>query len=197
MTPVDLILLAAGASRRMGGRDKLIEPVDGQPLLARLADEALASGAREVLVVLPPEATARAAALAGRPVRVVLAPDHAEGMGASLRAGATALRPDTGAAIVLLGDMPDVTSAAIDALIAAHGAGGLLCRAASGDIPGHPVLFDRRYFPALRGLEGDQGARALLRAEAERVVTVPTEGAAVDLDTPEAWAAWRAAHPGR
>ncbi|PZQ50439.1 MAG: CTP--molybdopterin cytidylyltransferase [Rhodovulum sulfidophilum] len=193
--PVDLILLAAGAGRRMGGRDKLLEPVGGQALLATLAGVARGSRAREVLVVLPPEAPARRAALQGIGARIVVAAEAAEGMGASLRAGMAALRPDAAGVVVMLGDMPEVTAAGIDALIAAHAAGGAICRATSGGAPGHPVLFDRRFFAVLAASAGDAGARALLRAEAARVVPVSVAGAATDLDTPEDWAAWRAAHP--
>lgn len=198
---VDLILLAAGAARRMAGRDKLLEPVDGQPLLATLADRALASRARDVLVVLPSESPARRAALSGRPVRIVTARDHAEGMGASLRAGMAALTPDAAAVVVMLGDMPEVTTGGIDALIAAYAAGGtagaILRAVDPRGVPGHPVLFDRDHFAALALSAGDAGARALIRSEADRVVGVPLPGAAVDLDTPEDWVAWRAANPGR
>lgn len=194
--PVDVILLAAGAGRRMGGRDKLLEPVGGRPLIARLAAEARASAAREVLVALPPEAPGRATALAGLGVRIVPVPEAAEGMAASLRACVRGLGADTAGAVVMLGDMPEVGAPAIDALIAAHRAGAAIAQAESGGAPGHPVLFDRRYFPALAALSGDTGARELLRAEAARVVLVPTRGATTDLDTPEDWAAWRAAHPG-
>ncbi len=196
-SPVDVILLAAGASRRMAGRDKLTELVDGRPLIAGLAAAALASAAREVLVTLPSDAPARAGALAALNVRLVQVPEAAEGMCASLRAGVRALRPDAGAVVVMLGDMPEVTSAILDALIEAYRAGAEICRAESGGVPGHPVLFDRRHFPALASLSGDRGARDLLREQAARVRTVAVEGATVDLDTPEAWAAWRAAHPGR
>lgn len=196
--PVDLILLAAGAARRMAGRDKLLEPVDGRPLLATLAERALASRAREVLVVLPPESAARRAALAGLRVRIVLADGHAEGMGASLRAGMAALASDAAAVVVMLGDMPEVAALGIDALITAHADGGAICRAVDPrGGPGHPVLFDRRHFDALAASAGDAGARALIRSEGARVVEVPLPGATVDLDTPEDWAAWRAANPGR
>lgn len=185
----------------MAGRDKLLEPVDGQPLLATLADRALASRARDVLVVLPPESPARRAALSARPVRIVTARDHAEGMGASLRAGTAALAPDAAAVVVMLGDMPEVTAPGIDALIAAYAAGGtvgaILRAVDPRGGPGHPVLFDRDHFAALALSTGDAGARALIRSEAGRVVGLPLPGAAVDLDTPEDWAAWRAANPGR
>lgn len=181
----------------MGGADKLVERVDGRPLIARLAAEALASRACEVLVTLPTGAPGRRAALEGLGARLVEVPDAGEGMGASLRAGMRALDPSAAAVVVMLADMPEVTAAAIDALIAAHAAGGAICRAESGGHPGHPVLFDRRHFAALARSAGDRGARDLLRAEAAHVVGVSLPGATTDLDTPEDWAAWRAAHPGR
>ena len=92
--------------------------------------------------------------------------------------------------------MPEVGAADIDRLIAAFdpAEGREACRAVSADgVPGHPVLFGRRFFEALAGLSGDHGARELLREAAGLVVEVPTPGraAVVDLDTPEEWAAWR------
>ncbi|WP_112322252.1 NTP transferase domain-containing protein [Oceanibium sediminis] len=195
--PVDIILLAAGSARRMGGADKLLEPVDGAPLLRLAAEQAVASGARRVLVMLPPDASERAAALRGVDVDLVEVPDAAEGMAASLRRGVAGLAPDTGAVIVALADMPEVTAHAYDALISTwrDDSGAEICRATSGQgAPGHPVLFGRRFFESLRELKGDRGARDILR-EGEsylRDVVLPGEAAVCDLDTPEAWAAFRA-----
>lgn len=195
---VAAILLAAGAARRMRGADKLLEPLaDGRPILRAAAEAALASQADGVVVVLPPDATARRAALAGLGVAVVEAPDAAEGMAASLRAGLRAAAEGADAVVVLLADMPEVGPGAIDRLIAAFDPeeGREICRAvsAAGE-PGHPVLFGRRFFETLAGLRGDRGAREVLRDAPEFVVDVPTPGRAaiIDLDTPEDWAAWRA-----
>jgi molybdenum cofactor cytidylyltransferase len=93
--------------------------------------------------------------------------------------------------------MPDVTAAHIDRLIAAFDPeeGRAICRAATetGE-PGHPVLFGRRFFETLGRLSGDEGARQIVAEHPELVETVatPGEAARLDLDTPEAWAAWRA-----
>jgi molybdenum cofactor cytidylyltransferase len=195
---VEAVVLAAGAARRMAGRDKLLEPVDGAPVLRRVAERALASQADRVVVVLPPGAEARRAALAGLDLAVVEAADWAEGMAASLRAGIAALSERAQAAVVLLADMPEIGPAHIDRLIAAFdpGEGREICRARSEDgRPGHPVLFGRRFFESLRGLTGDCGAREIVAEAAEFVTDVPTPGAGavVDLDTPEDWAAWSAA----
>ncbi|MFO1207650.1 MAG: nucleotidyltransferase family protein [Amaricoccus sp.] len=196
MPHVAAVILAAGAGRRMRGADKLLEPVAGRPALRAVAEAALASRAAEVVVVLPPEAPARRAALAGLPVCIVDAADAAEGIAASLRAGLAAVEDRADALVVLLADMPEVDGAAIDRVIAAFdpGARAAIWRAASADgLPGHPVLFGRRHFPALAALTGDQGARGLLRAAAVVAVPTPGRGAIIDLDTPEDWAAWREA----
>jgi molybdenum cofactor cytidylyltransferase len=195
---VAVILLAAGAARRMRGRDKLLEPVaDGRAILRAVTEAALASQAEAVAVVLPPEAEARRAALEGLGAEVVEAADAAEGMAASLRAGLRAVAERADAVVVALADMPEVGAGEIDRLIAAFdpGEGREICRAvsAAGE-PGHPVLFGRRFFETLAGLTGDRGAREVLRESAEFVTDVPTKGraAVVDLDTPEDWATWRA-----
>ncbi len=199
---VAAILLAAGAGRRMRGRDKLLEPLaDGRPLLRHAAEAARVSQAGEVVAVLPPAAAGRAVALAGTGVRIVEAPDWAEGMAASLRAGLSAIPAETDAVVVLLADMPEVSARDIDRLIAAFDPteGREICRAVTVDgVPGHPVLFGRRFFESLAGLRGDRGARELLLEAAEFVTDVTTGGraAVIDLDTPEAWAAWRAGGPG-
>jgi molybdenum cofactor cytidylyltransferase len=190
---VAAIVLAAGASRRMRGADKLLEPVGGQPVLRAVAAAALASRAAATLVVLPPDAVARRAALAGLEVTIVEAADSAEGIAASLRAGLAAVSPEAEAVVILLADMPEVGAAEIDRVIAAFGPGRELCRAVSAaGGAGHPVLFGRRHFAALAALRGDAGAREVMRGVS--VAEVPTAGraAVTDLDTPEDWAAWRA-----
>jgi molybdenum cofactor cytidylyltransferase len=195
---VAAILLAAGAGVRMRGADKLLEPLaDGRPILRAAAEAATASQADLAVVVLPPGAEARRAALAGTGVEIVEAADAAEGMAASLRAGLRAAADRADAVVVMLADMPEVGSAAVDRLIAAFDPeeGRDICRAVTeAGAPGHPVLFGRRFFETLAALTGDRGAREVLRDAAEFVTDVPTpgRGAAVDLDTPEDWAAWRA-----
>ena len=199
---ITAILLAAGSARRMRGRDKLLEDVRGRPALRHAAETALASRADRVLVVLPPNAAPRRAALTGAAVEIVEAEDCAEGMAGSLRAGIAAVGPRADAVVILLADMPEVGSQAIDRLIAAFDpAGGReIVRATALDgTPGHPVLFGRRFFGRLSALTGDRGARSIIEAvAADCVAHVPTAGRAalVDLDTPEDWEAWRAERGG-
>ncbi len=193
---VAIILLAAGQSRRMRGRDKLLEPVGAGTMLEHAAKAALASRADTVLVALPPQADARRARLAGLAVRQINAPDFAEGMGGSLRNAMAHIGPEYSAAIVALADMPEITPSHYNALITAYNPAKNheICRAQTeGGSKGHPVLFGRRFFEALGDSQGDTGGKAVVQSSADYVLDVPTkgEGARLDLDTPEAWDVWR------
>ena len=193
---IEVILLAAGASSRMGGVDKLLREVDGEALLRRSANVAIRSKAGAVHVVLPPGHALRQQSLDGLAVRVIEAADWREGMAESIRAGLGAVASDCKAVIIALADMPEVTAGDIDELIGAFdpAAGREICRAVTADgVPGHPVLFGRGFFGALMKLDGDRGARDVLDGAADLVVDVVTHGASavIDLDTPEDWEIWR------
>ncbi len=196
---VHIAILAAGASSRMRGRDKLLEPIAGMPLLRRVAEVAIATG-QPVYVMLPPNDTLRGAALDGLPVSVILVPDADLGMSRSLgRAANTATLRSAGAydgLMVLPADMPGFTPAALTLMVDAFlSAPTLIHRAtdASGR-PGHPAIFPKDLWPALAALEGDEGGRAVLRQHQARVRLTPLPGdmATLDLDTPEDWAAYHA-----
>ncbi|MFC2967672.1 nucleotidyltransferase family protein [Acidimangrovimonas pyrenivorans] len=199
---ITILIPAAGASSRMRGTDKLVEAVDGQPLLRRQAERALATGL-PVLVTLPPadhpHHAGRRAALDGLAVTPLMVAEAAEGLSASLRAGVAAAK-DSAGLLVLLADLPEIGTADLGALIAGfEEAPGTVFRASAEDgAPGHPVLLPRRLFDQLARLHGDAGARDLLKAEqaAGRLQLLPLPGrrATTDLDTPEDWAAWRARH---
>lgn len=190
-----ILIPAAGASSRMRGRDKLLEQIDGQPLLARQVLMALSTDA-EVLVTLPKDRPARAAALADlgeERLSVAVIPDADEGMAASLRAGAAeAMRRGSDALMIVLADMPELEAADLRVMMAAA-TGDHVVRACdeTGQV-GHPVIFPARLFPALGALRGDQGARPVLAKEAVHSVPLPGTRATTDLDTPEDWDAWRA-----
>jgi molybdenum cofactor cytidylyltransferase len=193
---VAAIVLAAGRSTRMGGPNKLLEQISGKPLVRIAAEEALASRARPVVVVSGHERARLEAALAGLPVRLVHNPDYAQGLSTSVKAGLAALPPEAEAAIVCLGDMPQVTSALIDRLIAAFDPerNALVVLPTFNGKRGNPVLWSRRFFPELMALEGDVGARHLIGAYPEVVIEVPVENAAamIDIDTPDALRAAKA-----
>lgn len=191
---VTILILAAGASSRMRGADKLLEPVGGRPLLAERAQAALAAGA-PVVVALPARevAPARWRAVEGLGVTSVAVDDAAAGMAASLRAGLTALPADASGVLILLADMPEITPADMRALIDRADGQAILRGAGADGTPGHPVLFPRRDFAALAQVDGDQGAREVLGRERSRVrlVALPAAHALTDLDTPEDWARWK------
>lgn len=198
MTRVAILILAAGASSRMQGRDKLLEQVQGAPLLARVAGAAVATGA-PVIVVLPPDRPDRARALAGLDVALVEAAEARQGMSASLRRGmqaVMALDPAADGVMILPADMPGLQAGDLERVIAAFRADpGRIVRGATEDgRQGHPALFPADLFRDLLALTGDEGGRSVLRAQAGRLalVVLPGESAVLDLDTPEDWAAFRA-----
>jgi CTP:molybdopterin cytidylyltransferase MocA len=195
--PVSILILAAGASSRMRGADKLLEPVEGGQLLRQIAAQALRTG-RDVVVTLAKDRPARGAALAGLDVRQVAVPQAQDGMSASLREGIAAIPPDHGV-LVLLADMPEIDADDLKAMLWAYDqAPGHIHRGTAADgRPGHPVLFPAWARAELLALTGDAGAKPVLEAHRPNIRLVPLPGthAITDLDTPEDWAHWRAAQP--
>ena len=190
-----ILLPAAGASRRMGGRDKLMEPVRGQPLLHDRVAAALDLGL-DVAVTLPPDRPARADSLrdlAGPRLQLICVGDAATGLSASLRTGAERAR-DGGYAglMVVLPDLPDLLTQDFKTVLQAYDSKTILRATDEDGTAGHPVIFPARDLPALTRLTGDEGARDILRTHPVRHVALPGTRATTDLDTPEAWAAWRA-----
>lgn len=177
------ILLAAGASTRMG-RNKLLLELGGEPLVRRAARAALEAALAPVLAVVGHEAEATAAALAGLAVALVRNPDPARGQGSSLAAGAAALPGGVEAAIVLLADMPFAGADALRACVARYAeTGAPVVATRYGGVPAPPTLFAHSLFPALAAAAGDGGARGLVRAHADQVAWVERPaGALCDLD---------------
>jgi CTP:molybdopterin cytidylyltransferase MocA len=176
----------------MAGRDKLLERVDGQPLLRRIVALCLPHG--PVFVTLQALDHPRARALP-QGACLVAVPDWQEGMSASLRAGNAAI-PAGHDLMILPADMPEITGDDITRVIAARTAApdALIWQAATQDgTPGHPVLFAAPLRDEVARLRGDTGARAILSAHGGRrhLVPLPGQRARVDLDTPEDWASWR------
>lgn len=190
-----LLIPAAGASSRMAPRDKLLEPVDGLPLLRRQVLMALQVRC-DLLVTVPPDRPARRAALAGitdQRLHLQELPDAAEGLAASIRRGAdwAASRRAAGL-MVVLADMPDLQVSDIKMMLQAFDFKSIYRATDKNGAAGHPVIFPAALFAALKRLTGDQGARAILRSEPVMQVMLPGTHATTDLDTPEAWATWRA-----
>ncbi len=191
---VAALVLAAGRASRFGagaGDSKVLAPLRGQPLLAHVLDAVAGSLAAPCLVVVGHAGDAVAALAAARGATVVRSPDYAAGMAHSLRAGLNALPPGVEAALILLADMPLVTSATLDALMAAFADAPPGTEAV---VPvhegqrGNPVLVARAVFPRLLALRGDAGARHVLAEPGRSIVLCPVADAGIrtDIDTRDA-----------
>lgn len=188
-----VLLLAAGRSSRMGGCDKLMEPVGGVPLILRQARAVVAAGL-DLSVALPGPDHPRARALEGMPHRPLGLPGSAEGLGGTLRDGVAAL-PGTGRFMILAADLPGITSEDLARVAGTDpGAARVVIATDAAGALGHPVLFDGSLRAAFAALSGDDGARAIVRSQKGAILTValPCDHATRDLDTPEDWARFRA-----
>ena len=196
MTPI--LILAAGKSSRMRGRDKHLEEIDGVPLLRRLALAALELG-EPVFVALPALPHPRAEALEGLDVTLLAIPEAEEGMSGTLR-GAVARLPQSEGFLLVLGDLAEIGAVDMRAVMAARedAHDKLIWRGATetGE-PGHPILFDASLIPRFAELSGDGGGESLVNPLKAQTCLVPLPGrvARHDLDTPEDWAAFRKKTP--
>ena len=191
MSPsLNIGILAAGRSSRMGGVDKLMQEVDGVPLLRRAVDRAVAAETGLVFVAVPDLGHDRAKVLGGTKATLVAVPDAKDGMGRSMAALAAA--SDGTPLMLAFADMPDITDAdfrSIGAAFLEADCQKIVRAVAPNGTAGHPIAFPVRFFEELRSLRGDEGPKALLRREGAVGVTI--HGATTDLDTPEDWAAWQ------
>jgi molybdenum cofactor cytidylyltransferase len=185
------VVLAAGMSSRMGGRNKLLREIGGMPMIRRSVEAAQASSASPVTVVTGRDEVEIRAALADLDVTFAHNPDFAAGMAGSLKAGIAALPANVDGVVVALGDMPFVTAHHVDRLIAAYDEdeGRTICVPTHDGKWGNPVLWSRRYFPEMLAISGDKGARELLHTYADKLCEVPMEDTGIlrDFDTPEAF----------
>ena len=186
------VILAAGESSRMGTPKQLLL-VDGQPLLLRAIEAALASAAWPVVVVLGAHAEKIRPLLARHPVLITENSAWPEGMAASIRVGVTTLQQfsrQLDAALVALCDQPAFSAAIIAQLVAAQRTTGRSIVASRyGGRQGAPALFLREHFETLTHLTGEEGARALLNGSPDQVAAVDLPALALDLDTPADYAA--------
>jgi molybdenum cofactor cytidylyltransferase len=180
------VVLAAGRSSRMAPCNKLLELVEGKPVIAYAVSAALESGAEPVIVVTGFEAERIVEALRGLKVAVAHNFDHERGLSASLRTGLKALPPDTDGALIILGDMPEIQSGDLKALSGAFTDNQTICVPVRHGRRGNPVLWGAHYFPEMVGLTGAVGAKPLMAKFSEHVIEVPVEsdGIFADVDTP-------------
>ena len=188
------LLLAAGKSSRMGS-NKMLEEIDGRPMVARTAQRLLASRARPIIAVLGNQAADVDAALGKLPVERVHNPDFADGLSTSLKRGLAVLPAEVDGVVVCLGDMPLIAGRDLDRLISAFNPleGRAIVVPIRRGKRGNPVLWSRQFVPEMMALAGDQGARKLIEEHADLVAEVEMDNDAIliDIDTPQALAELR------
>jgi molybdenum cofactor cytidylyltransferase len=177
------VLLAAGASRRLGWPKQLVQ-VDGETLLRRSLRCVLATAPHDTVVVLGHVAEELAAHIADLPARVVVSDAWQQGMGHSLRQGVAQLSAECTGVLVVLCDQPALDEAHLRALLQAwQGAPECAAASAYAQTVGVPALLPRDWLSALP-LCGDRGAQDLLRARAAQVQRVENAALAHDVDLP-------------
>lgn len=178
-----LILLAAGASRRLGSAKQLLR-FRGRSLLRHAAETALAASCRPVVVVLGAENELLGPELAGLPLQTVFNPHWTEGVASSIRAGMEAVTTD--AVLLTLCDQPLVTAEMINQIVRRHRRerAPIVASEYEGTL-GVPALFSREFFPELAALKGDAGAKKILLKYADQAARAPMPEAAFDVDRME------------
>jgi len=185
------LILAAGDSSRYGGIKQLAS-VAGEPLLGRVVRAALSSGLEKTILVLGFMADEIIREL-GESLRhptlsVVTNTEYKEGMAASIRVGMTGIDPSFARVMIILGDFPLLSPGIIDSVLEAHRTSGKgICVPVRDNRWGHPVCLSRRYFEDLTNIEGDIGARNIIRSNWPDVYAFPIteEGCFFDVDTKE------------
>lgn len=193
------VVLAAGTSTRMG-RNKLFMEIEGETLVRRVVGRAAKAGVDPLIVVLGHEAELVQQALEGIRYRPVLNPDYARGVNSSLRAGIQAAAETSArAAVVVLADMPFVTTAMIETLVEKYrGSYASLVISDYDGVNAPPMLYDRSLFGELAASEGQGCGKHVVkrhRHEAESA-SWPVE-ALTDLDAPEDYERVKASIEGR
>jgi molybdenum cofactor cytidylyltransferase len=181
------IVLAAGTSSRLG-RPKQLLDLGGRSLLERVLDVARAAPLDEVVVVLGHAADEIEKAITSdEAVRIVPNPDYLLGQSTSLQAGLRGVGEEAEAAVILLGDQPDIVLEAVAGVVSAWRAGaGPIVQASYGGRPAHPTLLAREVWAELETLSGDEGARKFIDAHRDLRTLVEVEAEPPeDIDTEE------------
>lgn len=181
------LLLAAGASRRFGGgQQKLVQELDGRPVVRWSAESLMGAPVDEVIVVVGSNDAPVRDALKGLALRFVRNARAEVGMASSVAVGVSAVSARTEAVLIVLGDEPLAGRAPLERVVQRYKEGGAAVVAPTfRGVRGHPVLFDRSVFPELLALTGDRGARAVADRDPGRLAIVELDlPKPIDVDTP-------------
>jgi len=187
VTDIAAVVLAAGASHRFGAENKLLAMLDGRPMLTHILDRVASLSVARKIVVIRRDDRDVAALIDTRLFDIVENSNAADGMGSSVSAGISECG-DVDGAMLTLGDMPFVQRATYLELLATfheHPDKTIVAPAYKGR-RGHPVLFRRQHFAALKALDDDTGAKHIIAANVSTFLAVPTDDAGIlqDVDTP-------------
>lgn len=179
------LLLAAGGSSRLG-RPKQLVDWEGKTLIRRAAEALLAADCSPVFVVLGGEVERSRQELEGLDAEVVINDSWKSGMGSSIAVGMgsiLAVIPQPDAVLISLCDQPFVTAEKLRPFIEMFDESRVAVIAAHyNDVAGVPALFSAKLYPDLAALNGDKGAREIIRNSPD-VVTIPLSEAAIDIDS--------------
>src|SRR5262245_81412 len=179
------IVLAAGGSKRFGSPKQLVR-VDGRPLMHTVVSRAVDVTGHSTLVVLGANAAKLAPLLRHTPATIVINRDWSEGLASSIRAGVARLPGFCTGVMLVLADQAAVTAEDLRRLAMAwRRQPDYIAAAQYGSTLGAPAIFPSAFFRDLTELRGDRGASVLFHRNPDRVVRVPMDSAALDIDTPE------------
>lgn len=191
---IAILIVAAGDSVSGDAQNRLLEIVDGQDLISRVTEVACATGF-PVFVTVATDAVLLGQAIANAPVTIVPVAGAGQDSSVSLVAGIRSLPSGLDGVLIMIADMPRITTEDLSVLLTHFAEVGAM-RVVSGTDEvghvGHPVVLPAKYFRSLAKLKGDQSIRALLMHENVSLVQLPEGHATVENDTPEDWISWRA-----
>lgn len=187
-TIIELLILAAGASRRLGEPKQLIK-YEGTSLIRRIAGESIKAGIGNVTVVTGYKADEIASEISDLNVDVFYNKDWEEGIGASIRNGLEYVlkkQPDTNAILITMVDQPFVNTQHLQKIANAYDpARPMIIASAYSGTFGVPVLVDNFYFEKLRGLKGDEGGKKIFVKYLKDIVEIPFIDGSIDIDLQE------------
>ena len=188
MKNIGIVILAAGESRRMG-RPKQLLPINGQPLLLRVVEEALSSPVSHVMVVLGSNHESHRELLETYPVHLINNPDWKKGIGTSIRRGVEEMMTRVkglDAILVMVGDQPAIRFEYLSHMINTYQQTSSLAIASGyANTYGVPVLFDKSLFDELLNLNDDQGAKTIISSRRNEILVLDCPEGELDLDTPD------------
>ena len=195
---VEILILAAGQSKRMKGQNKLLKNLNGKPLIEYVVSESVKSRASVVSIIIQENNINLQNFLDSFPIKILKAQTDHIGIGHSISKGIELIEKNKPEGIlILLGDMPDIKSKHLDLMINQFrkNPSNYILRASSENLkPGNPVLFPKIYYNLLKELKGDQGAKIMLNnyVKETKHIKLPKMAALTDLDTQEEFDEWKA-----